>query len=218
MMHDGKVNIDLSSSRRRAQVMAVWAFLAFMGRVLPLAAQSDNLQQPSRIGITGTTSIYGKWACEGPARVDAALGDPLPPVSELARGIRVVKVTVDVGKIECHSGTLNKSLRKALKEKDHPRVRFNVQKYEFKNNGDTANVSGEFMIAGVGRPVEFVAKLTPVLQGGVQIRGGLEILMTDYGIKPPKALLGMMRVRDKITIQFDIFTPSYQMAISENKH
>ena len=36
------------------------------------------------------------------------------------------------------------------------------------------------------------------------LKGSEEILLTDYGIDPPTALLGLIRTGDRITIEFDM--------------
>ena len=44
------------------------------------------------------------------------------------------------------------------------------------------------------------------------------VILTDYGIKPPKVFLGMFRVRDNITIKFNIFTPDPKTVMAETKY
>jgi len=42
---------------------------------------------------------------------------------------------------------------------------------------------------------------------GLDIRaeGALPLLMTDFGVKPPTALLGTLRTANKITVKFSLF-------------
>jgi hypothetical protein len=49
--------------------------------------------------------------------------------------------------------------------------------------------------------VSFPLTLTPGA-GGVQIAGELPLNMTAYGVEPPVVMLGLMRVRPDIRIEF----------------
>ena len=62
---------------------------------------------------------------------------------------------------------------------------------------------GVLQIAGVER--EVALDLTTAAQGRrrLTVHGELQLLMTDFGITPPKAMLGMLKTDPKVTITFD---------------
>jgi hypothetical protein len=37
----------------------------------------------------------------------------------------------------------------------------------------------------------------------LNVQGTLDLLMTDYGVTPPKAMLGMLKTDPKVTITFE---------------
>ena len=57
-------------------------------------------------------------------------------------------------------------------------------------------------IAGVEREVaiDITTKRTGATLDGA---GPVELLMTDYGIKPPIAMLGMLKTDPKVTVTFE---------------
>jgi hypothetical protein len=58
-------------------------------------------------------------------------------------------------------------------------------------------------IAAVEKPIELDA--VGVTDGKVlHVTGVKQLLMTDYGVKPPKFMLGVMSVSDPITVHFDL--------------
>jgi len=58
-------------------------------------------------------------------------------------------------------------------------------------------------IAGVDR--EVTLDLTIQKAGAtLNVKGTLSLLMTDYGITPPKAMLGMVKADPKIKITFEV--------------
>jgi polyisoprenoid-binding protein YceI len=57
-------------------------------------------------------------------------------------------------------------------------------------------------IAGVER--EVALDVTALRQeAGLTVKGSIDILMTDYGIAPPKAMLGMLKTDPKVTVTFE---------------
>jgi polyisoprenoid-binding protein YceI len=93
--------------------------------------------------------------------------------------------------------------REALKYKEYPEIQFNMYAYILEEDGK-AEVKGKFSIAGVTRDVDLEAKLTPLPQNALSVAGNLEILMTDYGIKPREVFFGLIKVRDNISVNFDL--------------
>jgi polyisoprenoid-binding protein YceI len=165
------------------------------------AASTSN--QTSKVTIEGTATIYGNWSCTGLADVKAVPGDSLSPVPGFPGGVKTTTVTVSVRGIECGDGTMNKHLQKALKEKEFPEVRFQTEQYHLDGNGIEVKAAGDLTIAGVKKPVELAAKLTPLAQGGVQVVGKVDIRMLDYNVKPPSLLFGTLKVANEVSVKFD---------------
>jgi polyisoprenoid-binding protein YceI len=57
-------------------------------------------------------------------------------------------------------------------------------------------------IAGVEREVALTIT-TRRTSAGLTVQGSLDLLMTDYGVVPPKAMLGMLKTDPKVTITFE---------------
>jgi polyisoprenoid-binding protein YceI len=57
-------------------------------------------------------------------------------------------------------------------------------------------------IAGTEREVALDLKTEPK-DSTLIVRGELPIVMTDYGVKPPVALLGMLKTDPKVTVTFE---------------
>jgi polyisoprenoid-binding protein YceI len=61
---------------------------------------------------------------------------------------------------------------------------------------------GVLQVAGVEREIA----LDLAIERGdatLSVRGEVQLLMTDFGIKPPKAMLGMLRTDPKVTVTFE---------------
>ena len=40
--------------------------------------------------------------------------------------------------------------------------------------------------------------------GSIALTGSLSLLMTDFGVEPPTAMLGMMKTADQVTVKFEL--------------
>jgi polyisoprenoid-binding protein YceI len=64
------------------------------------------------------------------------------------------------------------------------------------------NAVGVLKVAGVEREVTLALK-TERQDAGLVVKGELAMLMTDFGITPPTAMLGMLKTDPKVTITFE---------------
>jgi len=69
----------------------------------------------------------------------------------------------------------------------------------------TVDVTGMLSIAGVSRPIRITVHGDRLANGTLRARGALPILMTDYGVTPPRPWGGILRTANKVVIQFEIF-------------
>ena len=61
---------------------------------------------------------------------------------------------------------------------------------------------GLLKIAGVEREVTLTLK-TQRTGSTLTVSGQVPLLMTDFGITPPKAMLGMLKTDPKVTVTFE---------------
>ena len=167
---------------------------------LTLLAGSPAAAQPSNVDFTvsGTSTVRG-WTCSvsGTAQVTPGSSTPAPG---FAAGVQSATLTVPVSDFECPDETMTEHLMDAMKPAEFGEITFRLDSYE--TSGDGAEASGALTIQGVTKPVGFPISLTPS-GTGVTIAGEVGLDMTEYGVEPPVVLLGLLRVRPEIRIQFE---------------
>jgi polyisoprenoid-binding protein YceI len=97
---------------------------------------------------------------------------------------------------------LDRNMHKALKVAQFPEITFTLLRTE----AAVANMLkaiGKLTIAGVEKEVVLDLK-TAVNASTITVMGEVPLLMTDYGIKPPTAMLGMLKTDPKITVTFEV--------------
>ncbi|MGH8976087.1 MAG: YceI family protein [Acidimicrobiia bacterium] len=70
-------------------------------------------------------------------------------------------------------------------------------------NGTRASIPGEMTINGTTRPMT----VDVTLDGG-KARANFKVNQTDFGIKPFKAFMGALKVRDDVEVQLEVPLPS----------
>ena len=180
-------------------VTAVAAALALLAGS-PAAAQSTV-----DFTVSGTSTVRG-WTCSvsGTAAVTPGSSTPAPgsstPAPGFGAGVQSAKLTVPVAEFECPDETMTEHLMDAMKPGEFAEITFQLDSYEASGNG--AEATGALTIQAVTRPVSFPISLTPS-GAGVAIAGEVGLDMTEYGVEPPVVLLGLLRVRPEIRIQFE---------------
>ena len=102
---------------------------------------------------------------------------------------------------------MDKNTYKALKTNTHKHITFKlkgVTEVVEKTAGIyTAKTTGDLTIAGVTNTIPL--SITVQVKGNeVQLSGSKAVKMTDYGVEPPKALLGTIKTGDEVTIKFNV--------------
>ncbi len=86
---------------------------------------------------------------------------------------------------------------KVLHPDKYPTVNFRSKSIQEKEGG--YNVKGELSLHGVTKPVEF-----DIDSNGENLKGMFTILQKDYGIKPFKAMMGTLKIKNEINFAFDL--------------
>jgi len=172
-----------------------------------LFAQSATAQLSVKSGSTmridGTSNVRG-WNCT----VENYNGSfTVQESANTLTGISAITVTVPISAIECGNGTMNTKLRETLKQDEHPNIRFtltNATVNAGQGEAFTVASTGNLSIAGVTNALQMNVQGQALANGRYRFTGSAPVLMTQFGMRPPTALMGSMRVGDRVTVQFDV--------------
>ena len=161
----------------------------------------------ARISIAGTSNVHDYAASTTNARVTraqfaaTAAGVTFWDDLQVPGRLEAFDLSIPAASLTSPKGDLDENMHKALKVTQHPEIIFNLTRLE--GTAGMLTASGTLRIAGVAREVTFPLKTT---RNGdnLTVTGALDLLMTDYGIAPPKAMLGMIKAGPGIKLTFDI--------------
>ncbi len=170
------------------------------------------LTPDSRLRIEGTSTV-DDFTCEaedirGKGRLDQE--QAAAPGDRTRSGTAVVELIVPVRSFDCGKARMNRDMQNALRADLYPNIEFWLEHVEVTGAGVGGSaydlrVTGWLNLAGAERNVTIEVRGS-VLPGGIlRAQGALNLLMTDFGITPPTALLGLVRAHDRITVAFDLY-------------
>lgn len=103
---------------------------------------------------------------------------------------------------------MNKDFYHALKAKSHPTMWIELESIEnvqaIGTSWTTLATHTRISIAGVGKSVPIHARVRKMADNKLQIYAERPLKMSDFGIQPPTALMGMIKTNDDITIKLDL--------------
>jgi polyisoprenoid-binding protein YceI len=199
---DMAVRHIVRASQATAIVMALAAAgaLASQGAVPPLAMNT------ARVSIAGTSNIHEYTASTTALRVtNAQLASSVSDANfwdDVIKpgGLESFEVVISSATLTSPREGLDKNMHKALKVEQFPDITFRLLRVE--PDGAGIKAAGTLAIAGVERQVTLPIGLERT-ESGLSIKGQLPLLMTDYGIAAPKAMLGMLKTDPKVTVAFE---------------
>lgn len=159
----------------------------------------------SRVWFTGSSNIR-RFTCRAErleGGVELLAGTPLAEISRGAQPLDAGEIIIPVSGLDCGIGAMNRHLREALHGDAHPTVDFRLDGYDVLP-GDTLRVEGRLTIAGTERPVTLLGAAERDDSGVMHVRGSHELRVTDFGVKPPRRFLGLLKVRDRVTVHYDM--------------
>ena len=154
----------------------------------------------SRLWIDGTSSVHD-WTCEvqdfdGYVEATTGLDGEISITNAAAR--------VAVEQIECKNGKMNGKTRKALKADEFPMISFELTSLTRSEVEDVYSAAGTLKVAGVERSVEMGVNISTDGDSRLRIAGEVPLLMSDFDVKPPSAMLGVLKTGDAVTVRFDV--------------
>ena len=193
-------------TRRLAMVVAL-AFVA-----APAWAQTRMAVRPeSKVTLAGSSNVHD-WACSSStldATIELDADYATKPLTEVTRPITRVAVNIPVKSLKCGHGKMDDNMYKALKAAEFPEIRYVLGTYEVDKAGTTAEkfaalTTGELTVAGKTVKAEIPITAERKEDGQMIGQGTVRLLMTDFGIKPPVALLGTLRTKNEIEVRFNV--------------
>jgi polyisoprenoid-binding protein YceI len=167
-------------------------------------AQAPIALTSSRVSIAGTSNVHDFSAATTDVRITRVeVADGCSGWDDVlkADGLKAFEIAIPTASLKSGDDGMDKTMQKALKAPQTVDIAFRVSQLEPKGAAGAYRAAGVLRIAGVEREVALDVTVEQK-DGKLTVKGALPILMTDYGIAPPKAMLGMLKTDPKVIVSF----------------
>ena len=190
------------------------ALAALAAGILIVAAPAARQGAPLAIGtarltLAGSSNIHDYTATTTAIRLTRVHIGTLPAGDLLENAMKpgvvdAFEVAIPAKSLSSTKDGLDKNMHNALKAAEHPEITFKLLRFENRPAPATGlRAIGVLRVAGVDRQVA-IDITSERKDAALIVKGTLALLMTDFGIAPPKAMMGMLKTDPKVTITFEV--------------
>ncbi len=194
------MEILIKRARKSIPIALVWVMVG----LLPIALGAQNFKLDNgqgKVSVTGTSSLHDWEEIAEQKSGTMALG-----LNGESFSINALDFAVEAESLKSGKSGMDKNTYKALMTDKHKQI---VYKYESTKSISSSGANsykvvavGKLTIAGKTNGIEMDLDLK-VDGDKVLLKGSKALKMTDYGIEPPKALMGTIKTGDDIVVHFD---------------
>lgn len=180
----------------RTGVSLIVMMILFMGQI---NAQDFKLSNSaSQLTVYGTSNLHD-WDVKAEKQSGSISLDQ-------SNNVKQLQIVVEAESLKSGKGGMDKNTYKALNTGKHKNITFDMKSLKSISSTGGNNykvvVSGDLTIAGKTKRTDLEFTMT-VASGKVVLKGSKSLKMTEYGVEPPKALLGTITTGDAVKIEFN---------------
>jgi len=184
---------------------------------IPCAAGSKELTltSESALWLAGDSTLHPFTSRTSQLKLNAVLDAQeasAAPAKDVVQeilqqdGLKTFNLSIPVEALKSGHSGLDKNMYKALNSRECPSIDFQMLHYEVGTSTAASlpvRASGTLRVACRQKTVTLEAALTPE-PGALRVQGTYPLLMTDYGVTPPRLMLGAIKVKDEVVVHYDL--------------
>ena len=183
--------------------IALLLALGFTSSVATIAQTKYHAQEVD-IKLDGTSNVHD-WEMKAVSGTsDATFVINNGKVTSLSK----MNFSIPVKNLKSGHAAMDKNTYKAMKTDDNPNISFVLTSATVTGAGENnykLNCMGKMTIAGKTNETELIATgIYNPADKSFTVTGIKKMKMTDYDVKPPKALLGSIKTGDNISISYNV--------------
>lgn len=167
-----------------------------------------TLHQDSEMSIEGSSNVrsWGADVKKIDSRFTLRNTDEVNVQNITPEMFETLEITVPVENIDSGSKGLTGNIHKYLKKKDHPNITFILSDViNIEHGDDYVDITARGTINAAGKDHNLIMSVRADQEdSGIRISGTQKLLMTNFDIDPPKAMLGTIKADDEFSVHFNI--------------
>jgi len=177
-----------------------------------------RIEPGSELSIAGTSNVHD-FLCKTNkfnAYIDVDPGYT-KDLTKVARPIVSVNVVIAVKSLSCDNKKMDQNMYNTLKADQNQIIKYTLSGYDILSGtatGFAAKTTGTLTILGKEKVVAIQIDAARLNEGKATAQGEENLLMSDFGIKPPSFMFGTMKVGDAIKVKFNLKVGPEMIALS----
>jgi hypothetical protein len=197
---------------RTSLAVASWLLPLTACATLFPKAESNITASPSLpadvVWISGSSN-FSSFTCRATdvaVTAEAALEQVVRARADGIPAVKTAALAIPVRSLDCGISEMNSDLYRTLHGDVYPTISFSMGDYAIRERGKERQVrmDGRLRINGQEQNIVVQGWVRRDRSGQLRFKGEREINMRNFGIKPPRKFLGLVRVRDQVTVGFDV--------------
>jgi polyisoprenoid-binding protein YceI len=199
---------------RRIKIL-IFAYLYFShlvtGQFIKVMVQPQSMLQ-----IQGKTNVNSfQCYCAPPASV---VGFNAESSSETQKiNFKKAALTVLTKSLDCRHKIMNRDMYQTLKAEHYPTITLSISQVlipihsinaRWKLTGPIAT-EAYLTLAGMKRKIDLLVTISQPFSNIYRFTAKKSLLLTDFGLTPPTALMGMVKVKNEIILDIDLYISAY---------
>jgi polyisoprenoid-binding protein YceI len=157
-----------------------------------------------KMSVSGTSTLH-EW--ESPVTKVTAKAD-ITADANVIQSIKSLVVDIEAKSIKSTKGkVMDNKTWETLKADQHPKINYKLTKLESLTKSGAEykiKTNGNLTIAGVTKSVPMEVKGKVMANGDVEFSGSKLIVLADYQMEQPTAMMGTIKVGKEVTVSFSV--------------
>lgn len=189
--------------------------LVFASSPLARAVTYQAVEGACEVVVKGTSSLHD-WEMKSAALPGTLVLEKAVANQEELAGLEsltsadknpTLQLTVGAETLKSEKKKMDDKAYAALDTGAHPNITFALKTAQAKADAASKQplelaLTGTLALVGKEKEIAFTAQTQVLADGKIELKGEVHLKMTDFGMKPPTALLGALKTGDDITVSF----------------
>ena len=177
-----------------------------------ISAQENKITQRLVVHPSSTVTIYGKTNVN---KYQCTIGrysgsDTLVITAERGKGAYFKKglAKLNAREFDCNMAAITKDFAETIQAKKYPDIKIEFSSFErapeFESTEENFNGKLTITLADVAVPCEVRCSIVKDEKNLIHLRGRRLFRFSDFNLEPPTKMMGLVKVHEKITVNFHL--------------
>jgi hypothetical protein len=191
--------------------MSMINYQILLGQVIKVMIQPHSMLQ-----IQGKTNVNAfNCFCAPPAAIVSINAESSPETQIIT--FRKAELSVLTRSLDCRHKIMNRDMYQTLQAEHHPTITLSISRViipihqinaQWRIEGPVL-AEGHLTLAGMKRNIDLQVSISRLMNNIYRFTASKKLLLTDFGLTPPTVLMGMVKVKNEIILEIDVYLSAY---------